>query len=478
MKLRALLTITIFTFIITAVPLVLAGGDKVKEGANAAGHIQGNGGDVLYCPSLNGPGKYEMLDLYEAKARWKIEIDFGAPELSPMEKVNYVLDRLQRIDQFRAEYYRKVASEFFDNALFIPDITLIDIPDSQFSYIPSHCSLEQIAIQKEPQFPGEKLYTVSKDLWDLLDNDQKAGLILHEIVFGEAIKEGHENSINTRYFMGQIASNKTSNISLIDYTGLLGLTFFADMGIMVNNIKYLMKGITFHENGNVKFGYIHYRRGECLDDEGHYWDDFECSDTITREIRGNVFKFVHGIEFFENGEVKKGILAAYYQEIGTEPYYYDYKTDYDCTHKLRPNPNFNFDLSSPGEWIEFTDEGKLKHVEILGDFIPKLLLLNPNSKSCYELAPFHQAKRDESYSLDFFENGMVKSIFATHLSLPVYKSEIHFTKERIVSFHDNGYVASGEIQKNERLMTTKNEYKWFDKGSNLDFNTEGKVIVQ
>lgn len=74
-----------------------------------------------------------------------------------------------------------------------------DIQDSLVRVFPRGCKIEQIAIQKEPAFPEDKRFTVSKDLWDLLDEDNKAGLVLHEIIYREALLYGHEDSVNARY---------------------------------------------------------------------------------------------------------------------------------------------------------------------------------------------------------------------------------------------------------------------------------------
>ena len=89
-----------------------------------AGFEHGNGGDVVYCYQEGGVS-VEMLDLYEAVSRWGLTIDFGPPELSPLEKVNFVLDRLEAVDPYRAQEYRQRAGNFFTNALFLPGINLI-----------------------------------------------------------------------------------------------------------------------------------------------------------------------------------------------------------------------------------------------------------------------------------------------------------------------------------------------------------------
>ena len=44
-----------------------------------------------------------------------------------------------------------------------------------------------------------------------MNNDSKAGLILHEIIYRDALARGHENSIHVRYLTGLITSTEMSN---------------------------------------------------------------------------------------------------------------------------------------------------------------------------------------------------------------------------------------------------------------------------
>lgn len=45
--------------------------------------------------------------------------------------------------------------------------------------------LRIILIQKDPQFPSEKRYSINLDLWNRLDGVNRAGMIMHEILYRE-----------------------------------------------------------------------------------------------------------------------------------------------------------------------------------------------------------------------------------------------------------------------------------------------------
>lgn len=438
-----------------------------------AGNEYGNGGDVIYCSQQDAPPKVEILDLYEARARWGLTLDLGQDNLTPVEKVNYALERLDRIDHFRAEYYKKIAGEFFENALFISGVTLIDIPDSQFTYIPSNCEIRQIAIQKEPQFPGEKLYTISKDLWDILDNNQKAGLILHEIVYGEAISLSHSNSINSRYFMGHIASTKTGNITTQDYIKLFKLTNFWDRGTIVNSVKYFSNALELYQNGNVKSGVLYAPPGyeSCT-----YYNNCNEIEVVTQEINGTIFNFRGYIEYFENGNVKKGILLIAKDHDANQPWKevtYEYKTDYNCIHLITAEQQL--DLEVPKSWVEFTKDGKLKHLES-EQSNSILRLRSPNNNECYDVSLGYHGN-----SIECYKNGIARSMkmpaFYKLSLLPAFNRHIAFAEYTVVNFHNNGFVKSGYLFNDEELMTNKNVKQKFKKNEYLNFDRKGKVIV-
>jgi hypothetical protein len=179
-----------------------------------AGKEAGNGGNVVTCRKADHSlTSIEMLDYYEARVFRGISVSMGDASFDYKQKIDLVLDRLAKSDPGRAERYRGWAKSFMSEAALIPGITLTPIPDSDQVGLPRGCAMEQIAIQKEPQFPQDSRYTISKDLWDNLDEQGKAGLILHEIIYREALGFGHQTSVASRYFHSLIASELYSKLT-------------------------------------------------------------------------------------------------------------------------------------------------------------------------------------------------------------------------------------------------------------------------
>lgn len=187
--------------------------------AQAGGSV-GNGGDVVVCQARGGV-TVETLDLYEARTLRGLTPSLGDPKLSWQDKFALALARLEKVDPYRAAHYRDRVQQFTSEASFIPHIQLTDIPDSQQVLLPAQCSIAQIAVQKPPQFPGDPYYVISKDLWDQLDSENQAALVMHEIVYREAIEFGHTNSISARYFNSLILSDRLAAVTLNDYIHLL-----------------------------------------------------------------------------------------------------------------------------------------------------------------------------------------------------------------------------------------------------------------
>ena len=213
----------------------------------------GNGGDVIVCRNeKNTITSVELLDFYEARTLRGIDYNLGGQSLNVNDKMFIALKRLERLSFQRATTYFKKVDEFFNNSVFLSGIVLTDVPDSNHSIIPAGCDIEQIVIQRKPTFPEDKKFTVNKDLWDKLDNDNKAGLILHEVIFDEALSFKHKNSIATRYFNSYLTSLKIEELNIQDFINLLSKINFYTVdvyGALINLEK--IKPI-FYENGTLK----------------------------------------------------------------------------------------------------------------------------------------------------------------------------------------------------------------------------------
>jgi hypothetical protein len=161
-----------------------------------AGGSVGNDGDGVVCRAQDGTiQSVELLDYYEGRVQRGFDLSLGHPAEDFQIKINRILQNLSKLANIRSKKYAELSNDFFNQAVLIPNVDLVDIPDSQNIIVPKNCKVEQLAIQREPQLPGDKRYTISKDLWDQMDGNQKAGLILHEVIYRDALEWKHENSV-------------------------------------------------------------------------------------------------------------------------------------------------------------------------------------------------------------------------------------------------------------------------------------------
>jgi len=187
-----------------------------------AGDERGNGGDAVVCRNADGAiVSAEALDHYEARTQLGIEIDAGFPANSITEAVQHVLDRIPDFDITRKSNYQVWANEFFDDANFLDGINLVDIPDSDHIAIPSGCEIEQLVIQRLTSLPRQKRYTINQDIWEHLDDSSKVAMVIHEIIYRDALQLGHLNSINTRYVAARLLELAFSDISIADYGSMM-----------------------------------------------------------------------------------------------------------------------------------------------------------------------------------------------------------------------------------------------------------------
>lgn len=199
---------------------------SVAAGATTTlgGHAVGNGGDAVVCPGDKGRSQVEFFDLYEGRS-----LAEQLPKLdaaSSLEgKLEIAIQRLERLSPLRAALYRAQARSFFTETRFLRGQTLVDVPDSFEVALPTGCHLEQLAIQREPLSVGDPRYVVNGDLWDLLDVDSRAALVLHEIIYREAVTYYHLDSKRVRYFNRLLLSDGLTGLRRQDeWMNFLGRT--------------------------------------------------------------------------------------------------------------------------------------------------------------------------------------------------------------------------------------------------------------
>lgn len=170
---------------------------------------------------------------------------------------------------------------------------MADIPDSGNIVIPKGCTIEQIANQSAPLYADDPRYIIDQSLWSLLDNQNRAGLILHEIIYREAIELGHDNSVSTRFLNANMSSRKIESMTIADYTRFLIDLDFTKTTVNGVNIWIKPEVPLFGENGFLA-------QAKVVDGSEFQWNS-------------DILKLRDEIYFFPNGHLQKLSLKGPHQ---------------------------------------------------------------------------------------------------------------------------------------------------------------------
>jgi len=198
----------------------------------AAGDRVGNGGDALVCQKEDGNRTAKLLDYHEAQDDEHgpgRAIDLGPAALSVRGKVELVLGRVARLSPGRSRWWKEVAEPLLQAAdagastkrVLFTEKLLEDVPDSDHFMYPKGCSVQQLAIRIDPDeriAVGGYDYVIQKDLWALLDNDSRAGLILHEVLYRDAVVfHGQKSSRKARFLNGLLADKAMEKLEFVAF---------------------------------------------------------------------------------------------------------------------------------------------------------------------------------------------------------------------------------------------------------------------
>lgn len=172
-----------------------------------AGVGAGGGGTSIVCRDINGNIKSaELLDLYEAKlrglklvqdnnlssnygrfmSRW-IEMNGGTP--APINETQ----QYNQINEFLVKY--SVTTSLGQKLALLGDFST--------GPIPLGCEIEQLAVFLD----GPTLLVIDREIWDALNQQNRAALLAHEIVYrNDRIVFGFSNSNKARNLVGRFFS--------------------------------------------------------------------------------------------------------------------------------------------------------------------------------------------------------------------------------------------------------------------------------
>lgn len=185
---------------------ISGGGGDASDAGGGGGSEAGNGGSAIVCRDAAGAvTSVELLDFFEGRQIFGQPLDLGPQSLAPYEKVALFLTRLQNmgVSGITLDELEHLVTYFKTEAKFYAGARLVEIPDSDATVIPAGCKQEQMAIQRKPASESnqkEPYFSVNRDLWEhpSFDSDQKAGLILHEILYYASLNYNFRSDTEVR----------------------------------------------------------------------------------------------------------------------------------------------------------------------------------------------------------------------------------------------------------------------------------------
>lgn len=219
--------------------------------------IIGGGGNAAICERSSGRTHTELFDYAEAERMGEgFVLDLGPDNLTPEQKIyGIVLKRLERFSPERAWRYGAEIATILKGNTFTDD-ELTPINDSANFITPAGCRLEQLAIRVNPAVdPYGRRLVISQKLWDQLDNNSKAGLLLHEAIYGELIALGATNSVGARYFNAWISSSQMNGATLPQFVNVLqkaGMQDFEYEGFKIDITQDSL--LSFYRSGRLASG--------------------------------------------------------------------------------------------------------------------------------------------------------------------------------------------------------------------------------
>ncbi len=234
--------------------------------------LLGNGGDALVRKDQAGQRNFAMLlDFYEGmQTSPRMSLDLGGPTLTVMEKVGFAISKLDRVDPLRAARYREWLQGFKQGeACFAAGIRLKDIDDSNHIQLPDGpgWEIEQVAIQKDPVFPEYPRYVINLDIWNEMDKDNQAGLILHELMYRDATQDGIHSSEKVRKIVMTVASEKLLDLSVRDYVerlSVVGIRSFSFRGawLLIDEKLFFEDDMNIYSASAVKGSFYEFKWGK------------------------------------------------------------------------------------------------------------------------------------------------------------------------------------------------------------------------
>ncbi|MDH4466465.1 MAG: hypothetical protein QE271_00285 [Bacteriovoracaceae bacterium] len=194
-------------------------------GEALAGEKTGNGGVVFLCPE-----RVKLVDYWESEDLQN-PMTVGNTDDSIENLVDAYLERIEFFDEDRAAgakiFVRDVVKDL--NALKLNPkaetkyVRYTNGPlnfslDSDEVNAPPSCEKAQAITQKEPQIEGEKLLTIYRPIWDLMDNEMLVFTLFHEFHIQSLIELKRKQALAQKKELVPLTSTRPARL-LNQYLG-------------------------------------------------------------------------------------------------------------------------------------------------------------------------------------------------------------------------------------------------------------------
>ena len=214
---------------------------------DGAGGGVGNGGGAVVCRDAEGTiiKPVETMDRYEARTqrglRPRFTMSLEESDL-PNERLEFftgeIFKRLAKYSPIRAKEYSEWAKNFFNEANFLKDQTLTDVPDSEHLSVPVGCRFEQLVIQRLPEFPEDSRYTINGDLWHAMKPVDRAIIIVHEMMVREMI-ETHDRCRKSATLMvcPEVQTKEVRYLNSLLFSDKISIMKFEEFDAVVRKVQ-------------------------------------------------------------------------------------------------------------------------------------------------------------------------------------------------------------------------------------------------
>lgn len=407
---------------------------------------KGNGGHIVQC--RNGDGSIrsrELLDIYEARDLMDLEPDLGPSNLTEVEKALFVVQRLKAFDAGKAQELEEGIRTFFSekNSVFV-DGVLPYVADTGVTHVPEGCGLEQFAIRQEPQIGTDRLFTISKPLWDSVSTDSRAALMLHELLYKMADKFNETStSRRSRNFVSRLISDALPKSTLTSYNSWLAEHGFEQASRYVGGVKLVEAATRVDTNG----------------------------DLVSKLFNGQVFTFAHRMKV--SAVADANIVLDSNQKIlkidTPSRVIYEEGT---CKVSFAPVVN-----ASGQRFFTFHPNGELRQ-GLNNEFC--LTIGGETLQVSNVSMPYSETERFRTF--EFHSTGVIQRAFASeNVALPVATwanfrrsfSLVFFSKKTYFELHPTGFVKSGVVVSDTELKMVNGDFRHAAAGSLVEFDEQG-----